>query len=121
MWHRTAGDLESLREPLAPTKRYNVWESCKLVELFTGLRASVVILENGIGMDDTVEADDSIHDHERMQYLHDHLVARAGALDDGHEVLECTWWGPIDIVSAGMRRLSASVRACGARPVCATG
>ena len=52
-------------------------------------------------MIDTVEDDGSIHDPERMEYLHDHVLALADAIEDGCQIMGYTWWGPIDIVSAG--------------------
>lgn len=70
-------------------------------ELWDRWQKPLFVVENGLGVADTVEADGSIHDPERMQYLHDHVLALADAIEDGCEVWGYTWWGPIDIVSAG--------------------
>ena len=50
---------------------------------------------------DTVEEDGSVHDTYRIDYLRDHVEAMADAVEDGCEIMGYTWWGPIDIVSAG--------------------
>ena len=52
-------------------------------------------------MADEVSGDGSIHDPERMEYLRDHVRALEEAIGDGCDVFGYTWWGPIDIVSAG--------------------
>ena len=36
-----------------------------------------------------------------MQYLKEHVEMMAEAIKDGCEIIGYTWWGPIDIVSAG--------------------
>lgn len=59
------------------------------------------IVENGLGDNDTIEADGAIHDAARIKYLKDHLIEIGEALEDGCQIIGYTWWGPIDIVSAG--------------------
>lgn len=52
----------------------------------------VLICENGLGAYDTLEADGSVHDEYRIDYLRQHIVAIEEAIDDGCEVLGyCTW------------------------------
>ncbi len=58
------------------------------------------IVENGIGLDDTVE-ENEIKDEFREKYVHDHLVQLKEAVRDGCTVMGYLYWGPIDIVSAG--------------------
>lgn len=70
-------------------------------ELWDRYQVPLFIAENGLGMEDQVNADGSIHDTERMQYLRDHVKAMGEAAADGCEIFGYTWWGPIDIVSAG--------------------
>ena len=69
-------------------------------ELYPGLK--IMIVENGIGAYDTIEADGSIHDPYRIDYLREHIreVEKAVVLD-GIDVIGFLSWGPIDIVSAG--------------------
>ncbi|MBR2810932.1 MAG: family 1 glycosylhydrolase, partial [Solobacterium sp.] len=60
------------------------------------------VVENGLGAADTIEADGSIHDSYRIDYLRNHIRAMKEAVEyDGVDLLEYTPWGCIDIVSAG--------------------
>lgn len=59
------------------------------------------IVENGYGGHDEIDANGEIHDDARIAYLEAHVRELAEALADGCPVLGYTWWGPIDIVSAG--------------------
>jgi 6-phospho-beta-glucosidase len=60
------------------------------------------IVENGMGAYDKVEADGSIHDEYRIDYLRKHIseMEKAVALD-GVNLMGYTPWGCIDLVSAG--------------------
>ena len=61
----------------------------------------LMVVENGLGAQDTVEADGSIHDDYRINYLRDHVQAMKDAVDiDGVELWGFTPWGCIDLVSA---------------------
>ncbi|MEO3739739.1 6-phospho-beta-glucosidase [Kosakonia sp. WA-90] len=64
------------------------------------------IVENGLGAKDKVEADGSINDDYRIDYLNDHLVQVREAIEDGVEVMGYTSWGPIDLVSASKAEIS---------------
>ncbi|MGN7310945.1 6-phospho-beta-glucosidase BglA [Alkalicoccobacillus gibsonii] len=58
------------------------------------------IVENGFGAVDHVEEDGSIHDPQRIQYLHDHIEELMKAVTyDGVDLMGYTPWGIIDIVS----------------------
>jgi Beta-glucosidase/6-phospho-beta-glucosidase/beta-galactosidase len=70
-------------------------------ELTDRYHKPLFIVENGLGMTDEIAADGKIHDRERMEYLKAHVASMADALADGCELMGYTWWGPIDIVSAG--------------------
>ena len=74
--------------------------------LYDRYQKPLFIVENGLGAKDKLEADSSINDDYRIQYLNDHLVQVAEALEDGVEVLGYTSWGPIDLVSASKAELS---------------
>ncbi|WP_028042527.1 glycoside hydrolase family 1 protein [Candidatus Stoquefichus massiliensis] len=79
----------------------------------TGLRISLNILwdryqkplfivENGLGADDKVEKDGSIHDDYRIDYMRDHIIEMKKAVEeDGVNLMGYTPWGCIDLVSAG--------------------
>jgi 6-phospho-beta-glucosidase len=36
-----------------------------------------------------------------MEYLKEHVIMLKEAIEDGADIMGYTWWGPIDIVSAG--------------------
>ncbi|MFC4651938.1 6-phospho-beta-glucosidase [Lactococcus nasutitermitis] len=60
------------------------------------------IVENGFGAVDEVEADGSIHDPYRIDYLKAHIKAMEDAVTyEGVDLMGYTPWGFIDLVSAG--------------------
>ena len=61
----------------------------------------VMVVENGLGAYDKVEEDGSIHDPYRIDYLKRHVVEMKKAIENGVDLIACTWWGCIDLVSAG--------------------
>lgn len=61
----------------------------------------MMVVENGLGAVDTVEADGSIQDGYRIDYLREHVKTMGEALEDGVELIGYTPWGCIDLVSAG--------------------
>ncbi len=63
-------------------------------------RIPLMVVENGLGAADTVEADGSIHDAYRIDYLRQHIEQMREAVADGVELTGYTTWGPIDLVSA---------------------
>ena len=64
------------------------------------------ILENGIGMIETLGEDETVHDDYRIAYLRDHLKALKEAINDGCDIRGYTWWGPMDVVSSGTSEMS---------------
>ncbi|SEN93718.1 6-phospho-beta-glucosidase [Amphibacillus marinus] len=70
-------------------------------ELTDRYQKPLFIVENGVGVRDEFNEQRQIIDKERMRYLNDHVAAMAEAIKDGSDILGYTWWGPIDIVSAG--------------------
>ena len=60
------------------------------------------IVENGIGWNDVKEADDTIHDQYRIDYLRQNIQSMKDAVElDGVELMGYTMWGCIDLVSSG--------------------
>ncbi|WP_314723502.1 glycoside hydrolase family 1 protein [Enterocloster bolteae] len=73
-----------------------------LHNLFDRYQLPLMVVENGIGAADTVEADGSIHDDYRIEFFREHIRAMRDAVElDGVDVMGYTTWAPIDIVSAG--------------------
>ena len=71
-----------------------------LNELYGRYRKPLMVVENGLGVSDALEADGSIHDPYRIDYLRKHITAMADALEDGVDLIGYTPWGCIDLVSA---------------------
>ena len=59
----------------------------------------IYITENGLGAYDKVEADGSIHDPYRVEYLKAHIEQMKEAIHDGVDLRGYYPWGPIDIIS----------------------
>ncbi len=59
-----------------------------------------MVVENGLGANDVVEADGSIHDTYRIDYLREHIKQMEIAIEDGVDLMGYTMWGCIDLVSA---------------------
>lgn len=61
----------------------------------------VFIVENGLGANDVLEADGTVHDPYRIEYMRQHLLAVRDAInEDGIPVMGYTSWGCIDLISA---------------------
>lgn len=71
-----------------------------LNEVYARYRVPVMIVENGLGANDVVEPDGSIHDDYRIDYLRRHVEQMAQAIKDGVDLIAYTPWGCIDLVSA---------------------
>ena len=72
-----------------------------LNEIYDRYQIPLMVVENGMGAKDEVTSDGKIHDDYRIAYLKKHVAAMAEAVDDGVDLIGYTWWGPIDLVSAG--------------------
>ena len=59
-----------------------------------------MVVENGLGQDDKLEIDKTVHDDYRIEYMKQHIQAMSEAVDDGVELVGYTPWGCIDLVSA---------------------
>lgn len=72
-----------------------------LNELWERYQKPLFIVENGLGAQDVLENDKTIHDIYHIDYLRDHIKAMADAINiDGVELLGYTPWGCIDLISA---------------------
>lgn len=71
-------------------------------ELYDRYQKPLFVVENGLGAIDQIEADGSIQDDYRIEYLKEHIHELKKAIDtDGIPVMGYTTWGCIDLVSAG--------------------
>ena len=71
-----------------------------LNEIYDRYRIPVMVVENGLGAYDKKEADGSINDDYRIDYLRRHIEEMIGAVEDGVDLMGYTPWGCIDLVSA---------------------
>lgn len=71
-----------------------------LNEIYDRYQIPVMVVENGLGAQDTLEEDGSIHDSYRIDYLKKHIEAMREAVKDGVDLMGYTPWGWIDVVSA---------------------
>ena len=58
-----------------------------------------MISENGIGLYDTLNADGTVHDTERIRYYEAHIAALAQAVKEGVEVFAYCPWSAMDLIS----------------------
>ena len=71
-----------------------------LNEIYDRYGLPLMVVENGLGAKDTMEADGSINDDYRIDYLRQHIQQMAEAVKDGVDLMGYTPWGCIDLVSA---------------------
>lgn len=71
-----------------------------LNEIYDRYRIPLMVVENGLGAFDKKEADGSIQDDYRIDYLRQHIEQMGEAVDDGVDLMGYTPWGCIDLVSA---------------------
>ncbi|MGY3750045.1 6-phospho-beta-glucosidase [Vagococcus acidifermentans] len=74
--------------------------------LYDRYQKPLFVVENGLGAVDTVEADGSIQDDYRIDYLREHIQAMGEAVQDGVELWGYTTWGCIDLISASTGEMS---------------
>lgn len=73
-----------------------------LNNLYDRYQIPLFIVENGLGANDIVEDDGSIHDGYRIDYLRAHIKAlKAAVEEDGVELIGYLPWGCIDLISCG--------------------
>ncbi|MDY4278940.1 MAG: glycoside hydrolase family 1 protein [Faecalicoccus sp.] len=70
--------------------------------LYDRYHLPLFIVENGIGLDESLNKEDTIEDDFRIHYIQKHLENVQKAIElDGVDCMGYLYWGPIDIVSAG--------------------
>ena len=77
-----------------------------LIELYDRYRKPLMVVENGMGAKDVVEADGSIHDPYRVEYFRQHISEMGKAIDEGVEMWGYNTWAPIDLISASTNQMS---------------
>lgn len=77
-----------------------------LNELWDRYQLPLFVVENGLGAVDKIEADGTINDSYRIDYLKEHIEAMGEAVEDGVDLMGYTPWGCIDLVSASTGEMS---------------
>ena len=109
---RTPGNtVLGVKNPYLPSSEWG-WQidptglRISLIELYDRYRKPLFVVENGLGMRDTVEPDGSIHDDYRVDYFRRHFKQMEATIDEGVELMGYTSWAPIDLISAGTNQMS---------------
>ena len=76
-----------------------------LHELYDRYQIPLLIIENGLGTEDTLETDGSVHDPYRIEYMSKHIAAMKEAVEEGVDLFGYTMWACIDLVSASTGEL----------------
>lgn len=71
-----------------------------LNDIYDRYQLPLMIVENGIGVSETVAKDGKIHDDYRIDYLKKHIIEMKKSIDDGVNLIGYTIWSAVDIVSA---------------------
>ena len=99
--------------PKNPYLKYTDWGwsldadamQISLNEYYSRYQIPLMIVENGIGANDVLEEDGSIHDPYRIEYVRENVKSMAKAIEDGVNLIGYTMWGCIDLVSASTGEL----------------
>lgn len=103
--------IMGVKNPYLPSSEWG-WQidplglKISLIELYDRYKKPMIIVENGVGAKDIVEADGSIHDPYRIKYFSEHFKQMKAAIDEGVDLFGYASWGPIDIISAGTSQMS---------------
>ncbi len=75
-------------------------------EIYSRYRKPLIVTENGLGGRDVLEADGTIHDNYRIDYLQKHILQMNLAIDDGVDLFGYCPWSAIDVISTheGIRK-----------------
>ncbi len=102
----TSGNLvDGVKNPYLPASDWG-WQidpkglRWTLNEIYSRYQIPMMVVENGLGAKDVVEADGSIHDSYRIDYLRQHIHEMGEAIKDGVDLIGYMPWGCIDLVSA---------------------
>ena len=77
-----------------------------LNEYYDRYQMPIMIAENGMGFYEEPDADGSIDDQYRIDFLKGHILQIKEAIKDGVEVVGYYPWGPIDLVSCSSSEMS---------------
>lgn len=70
-----------------------------LVDFWHRYQLPILVLENGLGHRDIIEADGSVHDDYRIDYLRNHITRMKEAIGLGVQMIGYLTWSAIDLYS----------------------
>ncbi|MFF3750124.1 GH1 family beta-glucosidase [Streptomyces sp. NPDC002018] len=91
-FHRPPGELTEMGWPVDPSGLYDLL--LRYTREAPGL--PLMVTENGAAYPDRPGADGTVHDPDRIRYLHGHLAAVRRAIDDGADVRGYFLWSLLD-------------------------
>ncbi|PPE05649.1 glycoside hydrolase family 1 protein [Mesoplasma corruscae] len=77
-----------------------------LNDLWNRYNLPLFISENGIGVLEELNSDETVDDYYRIDYLKSHIKQLLLAIEDGVDLFGYTMWTPIDVVSASTNEMS---------------
>lgn len=77
-----------------------------LHELYDRYQIPLMIVENGLGSQDTLEEDKTVHDDYRIDYLRENIRGMLEAVKEGVDLIAYNSWGCIDLVAASTGQMS---------------
>lgn len=77
-----------------------------LNKMYDRYKKPLFLVENGLGARDKMEADGSIHDDYRIDYIREHVKQMKEAVTDGVDLMGYTTWGCIDLISCGTSEMT---------------
>lgn len=75
-------------------------------QIYERFEKPLFVVENGLGAKDEIEADGTIQDDYRIDYMKQHIEAIYDGIQDGVPLLGYISWGIIDLVSASTGEMS---------------
>lgn len=108
----TGNTVTAIKNPYIPSSDWG-WQidpiglRISLIDLADRYRKPLFVVENGLGAKDVVEADGTINDDYRIDYLQSHIIQMWHAIhDDGVDLMGYTTWAPIDLISNSTNQMS---------------
>lgn len=77
-----------------------------LNEVYNRYHIPIMIVENGIAVDEKLNDNMTVEDGYRIQYHREHIKAMKEAIMDGVDLIAYTTWGCIDLISASTGEMS---------------
>jgi beta-glucosidase/6-phospho-beta-glucosidase/beta-galactosidase len=71
-----------------------------LRECYERFHLPLMVCENGWSQREELGADGTVHDAKRIDYIREHVASMSQAIDEGVDLIGCTYWSFVDILSS---------------------